>query len=152
MFICGMVLRCDGTLKPGLSLDRLQQIWQPLSYIALNCWYTTLNPITHSPNCVWHKWNYHLLIWKSCTCFSFQFFRFLYFYGTFPFRAHQALTMQQLRWLPPLQSSADFSHGCHIVLEYHRNLIKIQLFIILSFCYRMKIWQRPIVGHDDLYR
>jgi len=26
------------------------------------------------------------------------------------------------------------------------NLIKIQLFIILSF-YRMKIWQRPIRGH-----
>jgi len=21
-----------------LSLDQLQQIWQPLSYIALNCW------------------------------------------------------------------------------------------------------------------
>jgi len=38
MFICGMVLRCDGTLKTGLSLDQLQQIWQPLSYIALNCW------------------------------------------------------------------------------------------------------------------
>jgi len=36
MFICGMVLRCDGNLKPGL--DQLQQIWQPLSYIALNCW------------------------------------------------------------------------------------------------------------------
>jgi len=27
------------------------------------------------------------------------------------------------------------------------NLIKIQLFIILSFYYRMKIWQRPIMGH-----
>jgi len=26
MFICGMVLRCAGTLKPGLSLDQLQQI------------------------------------------------------------------------------------------------------------------------------
>jgi len=38
MFICGMVLRCAGTLKPGSSLDHLQQIWQPLSYIALNCW------------------------------------------------------------------------------------------------------------------
>jgi len=25
-------------LKPSLSLDQLQQIWQPLSYIALNCW------------------------------------------------------------------------------------------------------------------
>jgi len=33
MLICGMVLRCA-----GLSLDQLQQIWQPLSYIALNCW------------------------------------------------------------------------------------------------------------------
>jgi len=27
------------------------------------------------------------------------------------------------------------------------NLNKIQLFIILSFYYRMKIWQRPIGGH-----
>jgi len=26
-----MVLRCTGILKPGLSLDQLQQIWQPLS-------------------------------------------------------------------------------------------------------------------------
>jgi len=26
MFICGMVLRCAGKLKPGLSLDQLQQI------------------------------------------------------------------------------------------------------------------------------
>jgi len=26
MFICGMVLRCTGKLKPGLSLDQLQQI------------------------------------------------------------------------------------------------------------------------------
>jgi len=43
MFICGMVLRCAGNLKPGLSLDQLQQIWQPLSYIAINCWSTTLN-------------------------------------------------------------------------------------------------------------
>jgi len=25
-------------LKPGLSLDQLQQIWQPLSYIAVNHW------------------------------------------------------------------------------------------------------------------
>jgi len=24
MFICGMVLRCAGTLKPGLSLNQLQ--------------------------------------------------------------------------------------------------------------------------------
>jgi len=30
------------------------------------------------------------------------------------------------------------------------NLIKIQLFIILSFYYRMKIWQRPIVGHVQM--
>jgi len=36
--ICGMVLRCAGTLKPSLSLDQLQQIWQPLSPIGLNCW------------------------------------------------------------------------------------------------------------------
>jgi len=33
-----MVLRCVVTLIPGLSLDQLQQIWQPLSYTALNCW------------------------------------------------------------------------------------------------------------------
>jgi len=26
MFICGMVLWCTGTIKPGLSLDVLQQI------------------------------------------------------------------------------------------------------------------------------
>jgi len=26
MFICGMVLRCAGKLKPGLTLDQLQQI------------------------------------------------------------------------------------------------------------------------------
>jgi len=26
-------------------------------------------------------------------------------------------------------------------------MIKIQLFIILSFYYRMKIWQRPTGGH-----
>jgi len=26
MFICSMVLRCAGTLKPGLSLDQLQHI------------------------------------------------------------------------------------------------------------------------------
>jgi len=32
------------------------------------------------------------------------------------------------------------------------NLIKIQLFIILSFCYRMDIWQRPIVGHVQMTR
>jgi len=24
-------------LNPGLSLDQFQQIWQPLSYIAINC-------------------------------------------------------------------------------------------------------------------
>jgi len=30
------------------------------------------------------------------------------------------------------------------------NLIKIQFFIILSFYYRMKIWQRPIVGHVQM--
>jgi len=33
-----MVLQCAGTLKPGLSLDQLQQIWQPMSYIAINWW------------------------------------------------------------------------------------------------------------------
>jgi len=41
MFIWGMVLWCAGTagtLKPVLSLDHLQQIWQPLLYIAINCW------------------------------------------------------------------------------------------------------------------
>jgi len=48
MFICGMVLRCASTVKPSLSLDQLQQIWQPLSYIALKCWQMMLNPITHS--------------------------------------------------------------------------------------------------------
>jgi len=26
MFICGMVLQCAGTIKPGLSLDQSQQI------------------------------------------------------------------------------------------------------------------------------
>jgi len=30
------------------------------------------------------------------------------------------------------------------------NLIKIHLFIILSFYYRMKIWQRHIVGHVQI--
>jgi len=30
------------------------------------------------------------------------------------------------------------------------NLIKMQLFIILSFYYRMKISQRPIVGHVQM--
>jgi len=34
IFIWGMVLWCDRILKPGLSLDQLQKIWQPLSYIA----------------------------------------------------------------------------------------------------------------------
>jgi len=27
MLICGMVLRCAGAIKPGLSLDHLQQSW-----------------------------------------------------------------------------------------------------------------------------
>jgi len=27
--VCGMVLRCVGTLKTGLNLDQLQHIWQP---------------------------------------------------------------------------------------------------------------------------
>jgi len=36
MFICGMVLQRADTLKPGM--DQVQQIWQPLSYVALNCW------------------------------------------------------------------------------------------------------------------
>jgi len=31
MFIYGMVVWCAGTLNPGLSLDQLQQIRQPLS-------------------------------------------------------------------------------------------------------------------------
>jgi len=33
MFIYGMVLRCAGAVKLGLSLDQLQQIRQPSSYI-----------------------------------------------------------------------------------------------------------------------
>jgi len=37
MFTCGTALHCAGILKPGLNLDQLQQIWQPLSYIAINC-------------------------------------------------------------------------------------------------------------------
>jgi len=48
MFICSMVLRCAGNLKTGFSLDQLQQIWQQLSYIAVNRWWTTLNLFTHS--------------------------------------------------------------------------------------------------------
>jgi len=36
-----------GTSKFGLSVDQLRQIWQPLSYIAINCWSTTSNPFTH---------------------------------------------------------------------------------------------------------
>jgi len=39
MFICGMVLQCDsGTFNHDSNLDQLQQIWQPLSYTAINCW------------------------------------------------------------------------------------------------------------------
>jgi len=38
VFICSMVFRCARPLKPDLSLDQLQQAWQPLSYIVLNCW------------------------------------------------------------------------------------------------------------------
>jgi len=38
MFIRGMVLRCAGNFKPGLSLNQLQQIWQALLCIALKCW------------------------------------------------------------------------------------------------------------------
>jgi len=30
------------------------------------------------------------------------------------------------------------------------SLIKIQLFMILSFYYHMKIWQQPIVGHMQM--
>jgi len=48
MFTCGMVLRCALTLKPGLRLNQSQQIWQPLSYIAINCWQMTLNSLTQS--------------------------------------------------------------------------------------------------------
>jgi len=33
--------------KPLLNLDQLQQIWQPLSYIAINHLETTLNPLTY---------------------------------------------------------------------------------------------------------
>jgi len=32
------VIQCAGSSKYGLNLDQLQQIWQPLSYIAINCW------------------------------------------------------------------------------------------------------------------
>jgi len=38
MFICGMVPRCAVTLKAGLNRVLLQQMWQSLSYIAINCW------------------------------------------------------------------------------------------------------------------
>jgi len=34
-----------------------------------------------------------------------------------------------------------------LLLKHFTNLTKIQLFIILPFYYRMKIWQRPIGGH-----
>jgi len=34
-----------------------------------------------------------------------------------------------------------------LMIRTASNLIKIQLFIILLFCYRMKIWRQPIVGH-----
>jgi len=40
-----------------------------------------------------------------------------------------------------------------IWLKYSSSLyyrMKIQLFIILSFYYHMKIWQRPIVGHVQM--
>jgi len=35
VFICGMVLRCAGKRNP--ILDYLQQICQPLPYIAISC-------------------------------------------------------------------------------------------------------------------
>jgi len=35
LFICGIVLRCEGNLKSDLRLDQLQQIWQSLSNIAI---------------------------------------------------------------------------------------------------------------------
>jgi len=42
MYICGMILRCVSrcviTWNPGMSLDQLQQIWQQLSCIVINCW------------------------------------------------------------------------------------------------------------------
>jgi len=33
-----MVLWCASTLNPGFRLDQLQQIWQPLLYIAIKRW------------------------------------------------------------------------------------------------------------------
>jgi len=38
MFNCGMTLWYAGTLKHSLGLYQLQQTWQPLWYIAINCW------------------------------------------------------------------------------------------------------------------
>jgi len=32
MFICGMVFRCTGLLKPASSLDQLQQLCQPFTH------------------------------------------------------------------------------------------------------------------------
>jgi len=37
MFICGMIRLCAGKIKPSLSLDQLQQILQPILYIAIYC-------------------------------------------------------------------------------------------------------------------
>jgi len=42
MFIYGMVFRCTVSLHPDLTLDQLQQIWHPLSYIAIHFRWTTL--------------------------------------------------------------------------------------------------------------
>jgi len=48
MFICGMVLRFSGTLKPGLTLDQLQQIGQARSYKANNLLKKKFNLFTHT--------------------------------------------------------------------------------------------------------
>jgi len=54
MFIYGMVLWCAGTLKPGLRIDQLQQIWQPVihsSKLLIN----NVKP-NHSLNDFWQQW------------------------------------------------------------------------------------------------
>jgi len=43
MLIFGIVHGWADTLLPGLRLDQLQQIREPLLYIVINCSETTLN-------------------------------------------------------------------------------------------------------------
>jgi len=42
---CG-ILRCACTLKPGLSLDQIQQIWQPMKYIIYKLLINEVKPVS----------------------------------------------------------------------------------------------------------